>query len=115
MPLYRQESKFKDLGQPVYRNNMAQWCIRFGDAAKPLLQLMREVQNSGNYLQADETRLQVLKEDGKTAQSDKWMWVIRGGPPEKLSVLFEYDPSRAGSVEIGRASCRERESVWACA
>ena len=100
MPLYRQESKFKGLGQPVYRHNMAQWCIRFGDAAKPLLQLMREVQNSGNYLQADETRLQVLKEDGKTAQSDKWMWVIRGGPPEKLSVLFEYDPSRAGSVAV---------------
>lgn len=100
MPLYRQESKFKGLGQPVYRNNMAQWCIRSGDAAKPLLQLIREVQNSGNYLQADETRLQVLKEDGKTAQSDKWMWVIRGGPPDQLSVLFEYDPSRAGSVAV---------------
>src|SRR5690554_2804275 len=98
MPLYRQESKFKGLGQPIYRNNMAQWCIRFADEAKPLLHLMREVQNSGNYLQADETRLQVLKEDGKTAQSDKWMWVIRGGPPEKQSVLFEYDPSRAGGV-----------------
>ncbi len=100
MPLYRQESKFKGLGQPVYRNNMAQWCIRFADVAKPLLHLMREVQNSGSYLQADETRLQVLKEDGKTAQSDKWMWVTRGGPPEKLSVLFEYDPSRAGSVAV---------------
>ena len=50
---------------------------------------MREVQNSSSYLQADETRLQVLKEDGKTALSDKWMWVIRGGPPEKQSVLFE--------------------------
>lgn len=100
MPLYRQESKFKGLGQPIYRNNMAQWCIRFANEAKPLLHLMREVQNSGNYLQADETRLQVLKEDGKTAQSDKWMWVIRGGPPEKLSVLFEYDPSRAGSVAV---------------
>ena len=100
MPLYRQESKFKGLGQPVYRNNMAQWCMRFGDTAKPLLQLMREVQNSSNYLQADETRLQVLKEDGKTAQSDKWMWVTRGGPPDKLSILFEYDPSRAGSVPV---------------
>ena len=100
MPLYRQEGKFKNLGQSIQRNNMAQWCIRFADVAKPLLQLMREVQNSGNYLQADETRLQVLKEDGKTAQSDKWMWVIRGGPPEKQSVLFEYDPSRAGSVAV---------------
>lgn len=100
MPLYRQESKFKGLGQSIQRNNMAQWCMRFADAVKPLLHLMREVQNSSSYLQADETRLQVLKEDGKTAQSDKWMWVIRGGPPDQLSVLFEYDPSRAGSVAV---------------
>ena len=28
------------------------------------------------------------------------MWVIRGGPPGQLSVLFEYDPSRAGSVAV---------------
>jgi hypothetical protein len=40
----------------------------------------------------------VLKEDGKTAQSQKWMWVTRGGPPDKPSVLFAYDPSRAGEV-----------------
>lgn len=46
MRLYRQESKFKGLGQPVYRNNMAQWCIRFADTAKPLLQLLREVHTS---------------------------------------------------------------------
>ena len=26
------------------------------------------------------------------------MWVIRGGPPDKPAVLFEYDPSRAGTV-----------------
>jgi hypothetical protein len=32
---------------------------------------MREVQNSGDYLQADESRMHVLKENGKTAQSDK--------------------------------------------
>jgi len=96
----RQESKFKGLSQPIYRDNMAQWCMRFADTAKPLLHLMREVQNSGQYLQADEARLQVLKEDGKTAQSDKWMWVTRGGPPNQLSVLFEYDPSRAGSVAV---------------
>ncbi|MFD1007011.1 IS66 family transposase [Oceanisphaera ostreae] len=100
MPLYRQEGKFKRLGQAIYRNNMAQWCMRFADTAQPLLHLMREAQNSGDYLQADETRLQVLKEDGKTAQSDKWMWVTRGGPPSQLSVLFEYDPSRAGSVAV---------------
>lgn len=45
-------------------------------------------------------RIQVLKENGKTAQSYKWMWVTRGGPPGQHSVLFEYDPSRSGDVAL---------------
>jgi hypothetical protein len=77
---------------------MANWIIRLEDVFRPLMNLMREEQNGGCYLQADETRIQVLKEDGKTVQSKKWMWVTRGGPPDRLSVLFAYDPSRAGAV-----------------
>ena len=46
---------------------------------------MREAQNGSDYLQADETRIQVLKEDGKKAQSDKWMWVNPGGWPPASS------------------------------
>lgn len=67
------------LGHELSRTNMANWIIRLDEVFKPLIHLMREVQNSADYLQADETRIQVLKEDGKTAQSDKWMWVTRGG------------------------------------
>ena len=100
LPLYRLEHMLKRLGHEVSRTNMAYWVIRLDDVFKPLIHLMREVQNSSDYLQADETRIQVLKEDGKTAQSDKWMWVTRGGPPNQSSVLFDYDPSRAGSVPV---------------
>ncbi len=100
LPLYRQEQMLKRLGQEVSRTNMAQWIIRLDDVFKPLIHLMREVQNASGYLQADETRLQVLKETGKTAQSDKWMWVVRGGPPGQPSVLFAYDPSRVGCVPV---------------
>jgi transposase len=100
LPLYRLEKMLKRLGHEVSRTNMAHWVIRLEDVFKPLIHLMREVQNSSDYLQADETRIQVLKEDGKTAQSDKWMWVTRGGPPDQPSVLFDYDPSRAGSVPV---------------
>ena len=100
LPLYRLERMLKRLGHEVSRTNMAHWIIRLDDVFKPLIHLMREVQNSSSYLQADETRIQVLKEDGKAAQSDKWMWVTRGGPPNQPSVLFDYDPSRAGSVAV---------------
>ncbi|MCH8500267.1 MAG: IS66 family transposase [Marinobacter sp.] len=100
LPLYRQEQMLKRLGHEVSRTSMAHWIIRLNDVFKPLINLIREVQNRSDYLQADETRIQVLKEDGKKAQSDKWMWVTRGGPPDQPSVLFEYDPSRGGQVPV---------------
>lgn len=100
LPFYRLEQMFKRLGHALSRTNMAHWIIGLDEVFKPLIHLIREVQNSASYLQADETRIQVLKEDGKAAQSDKWMWVTRGGPPDQPSVLFAYDPSRAGRVPV---------------
>ena len=98
MPLHRQEQVFLRLGQEVSRTVMANWVIGLGDVLAPLVKLFHQTQLTSHYLQADETRIQVLKEDGKTAQSDKWMWVIRGGPPDRPIVLFDYDPSRSGEV-----------------
>jgi len=98
LPLYRLEGILKRYGGSISRTAMANWIIRLEDVFKPLLNLMREHQIQGDYLQADETRLQVLKETGKAATSDKWMWLVRGGPPDQPVVLFEYDPSRSGEV-----------------
>src|SRR5690554_8189784 len=91
---------FKRLGHEIRRGTMARWVVDLQPALMPLLQLYRDTQNSATYLQADETRIQVLKEPGKTAESEKWMWVTRGGPPGQQSVLFEYDPSRSGDVAV---------------
>lgn len=78
---------------------MAHWVVRLGDDVfRPLINLIREVQLEADYLQGDETRIRVLKEPGRSVRSNKWMWVIRGGPPEKPAVLFDYDPSRGGAV-----------------
>lgn len=98
LPLYRLETLFKRIGHPLDRSVMAHWIVRLEPILKPLITLIRESQNGYDYLQADETRIQVLKEDGKTAQSNQWMWVTYGGPPDKPSILFEYDPARAGHV-----------------
>jgi len=98
LPLYRLEGIFKRYQGDVNRSNMAHWIIRLEDGFKPLLNLMREVQNNSDYLQADETRIQVLKEDGRKAQSKSWMWLVRGGPPDKPSVLFTYNTSRGSQV-----------------
>ena len=100
LPLYRLEGILKRHGGHISRTTMANWIIRLDDVFKPLINLLREQQLNADYLQADETRLQVLKETGKSAQSDKWMWVIRGGPPDRPAVLFEYDPSRSEEVPL---------------
>ena len=77
---------------------MANWIIRLAYTLIPLINLMKEHQLSSDYLQIDETRIQVLKEPGRSPTSDKWMWVIRGGPPDQPVVIFEYDPSRGAEV-----------------
>lgn len=100
MPLYRLEKQIERYGGHYDRTSMANHLIRLNDPFKPLLNLMWEVQLEADYLQGDETRIQVLKEDGKAVQSDKWMWVIRGGPLDKPVIRFEYDPSRGGKVPV---------------
>ena len=98
LPLYRLEGMFKRSGGDISRSCMAHWMIRLESIFRPLINLMREEQNSSDYLQVDETRIQVLKEPGKPAQSNQWMWVVLGGPTDKPVVLFTYDASRSGTV-----------------
>lgn len=43
-------------------------------------------------LQMDDTTVQVLKVAGIAAQNKSYMWVMRGGPPDQRSILFNYDP-----------------------
>lgn len=99
LPLYRQEGILARFDARFSRTTLANWIIRLGtDVLLPLINLMRDVQLSSDYLQLDETRIQVLKHTGKAATSDNWMWLSRGGPPQQPVVLFEYDPSRGGEV-----------------
>lgn len=100
LPLYRLEKIFKRYGATLSRTTMANWVIGLGGMFKPLIELLRTYQVNGDYLQGDETRIQVLKETGKVATSDKWMWVVRGGPPGRPVVLFNYDASRGEEVAL---------------
>ena len=100
LPLYRLEHILKRYGGSISRTAMANWIIRLDDVFQPLINLLREQQLAGGYLQGDETRIQVLKETGKAAQSDKWMWLVRGGPPGRPAVLFDYDASRGEDIPV---------------
>ena len=50
----------------------------------------------------DETRLQVLKEEGRRAQTQSFIWVVRSGEDglPKI-VLYHYTETRAGKHAVG--------------
>jgi transposase len=48
-----------------------------------------------SLINVDETTVQVLKEPKR---SKSYMWLFKGGPPEKPVILYQYHPSRAGDV-----------------
>ena len=98
LPLYRQEKILARYGIHISRATLAFWMIRLGELIVPLINLLHETQVSYDVLQMDETTVQVLKEDGRAAQTKSRMWVRRGGPPDKPVILFNYEPTRSGEV-----------------
>lgn len=98
LPLYRQSKIFARSGIDLPRTTLANWMIRIGQLVQPLINLLRDEMLSGPYIQCDETRYQVLREDGKTARSQSYLWAQRGGSRDHPVILFNYDPSRSGEV-----------------
>lgn len=98
LPLYRLEKILARYGGQITRTTLANWIIRLSVTVQPLLDRLDKQLMLVDYLQIDETRLQVLKEPGMSPTGDKWIWVMRGGPPGRTVVLFNYDKSRGGAV-----------------
>ena len=98
LPLYRQETLFKRLNIDISRATLANWVIRAGQLIQPLIDRLARELLTGRLIHMDETTLQVLKEPERPATSQSWLWVRRGGPPEKGIVLFDYDPHRNQAV-----------------
>lgn len=98
IPLHRFEQVCARHGFEASRNTLARWIIACSELMIPLHNLLRDQLLAQNILHLDETPVQVLKEPGRTAQSQSYMWVQSGGPPDKSVVVFDYDPSRSGAV-----------------
>ena len=99
MPLYRLEKILARYGGEITRTTLANWIIRLSVTLQAFLDRLEYHLMAMDYIQGDETRLQVLSEPGMAATGHKWMWMMRGGPPGgKSVVLFNYDKSRGGAV-----------------
>lgn len=98
LPLNRFAKVLKRHGVDVPRQSLARAVIHTSRALQPLYNLARDALLDSAVIHMDETPVQVLKEPGRKATSQSYMWVQRGGPPDKPVILFDYDPSRSGDV-----------------
>jgi len=98
LPFYRQEKDWKQNGLELHRSTMANWTIYCaGKYLKPVWDYLHKQLIKRKFLMADETRVQVLKEDGRSAKSDSYMWLYRTGEDGLAPIImYEYQPSRAG-------------------
>jgi transposase len=97
-PLYRQEQDWGRKGIPLSRQTMSNWLIRATkDWLQPIYSAMQAELRRQQVLHADETVLQVLREDGRPAESNSYMWMYRTSCDARHHiVLYDYQPGRAG-------------------
>lgn len=95
LPLYRLSGILGRHGIEMPRQTLSESVLKVAECVAPLIDAMRAQLLGHSLLHMDETRVQVLNEPGKTAQSNSYMWVQRGGPPDKPIVQYHYDPGRS--------------------
>jgi len=106
LPLYRQEQELMRAGIHISRQTMANWIIyTTRHWLKPMYDLLHKELLKSDILHADETTVQVVKENGRSARQRSYMWMYHTGKntstgqPNKADIgrqiaLFEYQPTR---------------------
>ena len=78
---------------------MAHWVIQSSQLyMQTMYDYFHRLLLTRRFIMMDETPVQVLKEDGRKAQSKSYFWVTRTGE-DGLNpiILFHYTPTRAGA------------------
>ena len=101
IPLYRQEKDWLQYGLHSSRTTLANWIINCTPYFRPLYEYFHRKLLERTFVMADETRVQVLKEPGRKAQADSFMWLYRSGEDELEKILlYEYTPTRNGDNAV---------------
>jgi len=98
LPLARQEKIWAREGISLSRATMANWVIQCSQTwLKPLYKHMKQELLTHSVIHADETVVQVLKEDNKPSTSESRMWLYASAALLRHQVrIFEYQPDRSG-------------------
>jgi transposase len=93
LPLYGQSAMLlRDTGIELSRNTLCGWVMRVGELLQPIATAMAQELLAGQYLQADETPVDVQLKDskGKNHQAYLWQYSTPGG-----AVVFDFQLGRS--------------------
>ena len=94
-PLYHLKKVFKErFDLDLSRNNLARWFIESSKALQPLVNLMKDEIIDYDIASCDATGIQVLDEPGRLATQKSYWFCMRGGPPDKKIILYDYNPTQ---------------------
>lgn len=109
LPLFRQESLFKQYGIDINRKTMSVWMLKCAALLKPVYERLASIQLKQKVIHADETPVKVVLEE----KNQCYMWVYCTGadsPPDDTSppdhndipriVIYEYRDSREGKCPV---------------
>lgn len=96
LPLYRQSAIWQRFDIDISRSNLCSWLLKTAEIIDPLPKLLHKNMIEDHYIQGDESTLQVLNEPGRANTAKSYLWVYKGGPPNKPCVVFDYQETRGG-------------------
>ena len=99
VPNYRQESEWERIGFPIERGHLSYWEIKvyLDKHIQTIMNRLRECLLSEEYLHADETVLQVMKEPGRENTTNSYIWIYcTAEAARRRIVIFDYQPGRKG-------------------
>ncbi len=98
MPLYRQERDWEQLGLALSRATLANWAVNIGiNMIRPVTNRLWELLMKRDLIHCDETRVQVLHEEGRKATTQSYMWLACSGNDGLPKIVYyRYSPTRGG-------------------
>ena len=107
LSLARQEKILAREGVTLSRSLMANWIIQCSQTwLKPVFKHMKQQLLAQDIIHADQTAVQILKEDGKLSTSESQMWVYASGTRSKTPIqIFDRSGKRPEIFLRGFTGC----------
>ncbi|SRR5579883_87085 len=95
LPLYRQESIWERMEIDMPRSSLCGWVLKVAEWCEPLIKQLQKIIINDDYMQVDETSVQVLDEIGRDNTTKSFMWCYRGGGDQPC-IVYDYQETRGG-------------------